>query len=462
MKTIDDTVRAWLEAPGHVLVVGYAKSGEAAASLLVRHGFRVTVNDQGDKPTDNLSLERLERAGVRFLFGGHPTAWTGEPVQFIVKNPGIPYHVPLIANAMEQGIPILTEVEVASWFLPSPIYAVTGSNGKTTTTTLIGRMLDASRLHPVVAGNIGTAISSLVEHHDKARPVVLELSSFQLMGTATFRPKIAALLNFYRAHLDYHGTYEAYQRAKWKLFANQTESDVAVLNFDQSLVQEGASRLPSEVHYFSATDAPFAHGAAVENGQLVLRRDGVSRPILDVADIALKGPHNLQNVLAAAAVAQAAGATDDAILQVASSFHGVEHRMEFVREVQGVKYYNDSKATNSDATRQALLAFEEGIVWIAGGLDRHLSFDALADVVRGRVKAGVFIGETKAQLLAMCEQADVANLATAESIEEAVAIAHRLTVSGDVVLLSPACASWDMFTSFEIRGSMFKDAVHRL
>ncbi|EPZ43906.1 UDP-N-acetylmuramoyl-L-alanine--D-glutamate ligase [Alicyclobacillus acidoterrestris] len=460
---LDITVRdQWLTRKGAVLVVGYAKSGAAAAELLTRHGFQVTVNERLARPDSDETLERLERAGVRFVFGGHPLTLADTPWQFVVKNPGIPYQMPLIAALQENHIPIFTEIEIASWFAASPFYAITGSNGKTTTTTLVGEMLAASKMHPAVAGNIGTVVSGLVDKLRAEQPVVLEVSSFQLLGTEWFHPRIAALLNFFPAHLDYHGTFEAYQAAKWRMFQNMGAGDVAVLNRDQPLVADGAKHLAPKIHWFSTEHADFDHGATVVDGHITLVKDGAPRALLPVAEMALKGHHNLQNLLAAACVAQAAGASDEAIAHVARTFQGVEHRLELVRVLDGIRFYNDSKATNPDACKQALQAFDKDVVWIAGGLDRGISFEPLEDYLRERVKAAILLGQTKEQLAATCQSAGVPDVTLVESLDEAVRAARARAKAGDVVLLSPACASWDMFTSFEVRGSMFKEAVHRL
>lgn len=454
------TPEAWLQAPGEVLVVGLGKSGTAAAALLARRGFRVTATDERDLDPADPAVAELASLGVELALGGHPAELAHRPWQFVAKSPGIPYHQPFIAELAKMSHVIVTDVEIAGWLEQRPIYAITGSNGKTTTTTLVGEMLKASGMNPIVAGNIGTPVCDVV-----AKPgdvLVLEVSSFQLEGTATFRPHGAALLNFYPAHLDYHGSYEAYQRAKWKLFANQTPDDVAVLNWDQSLIRDRAGQLAASVHGFSLEGAPFADGVGVIDGELVFVRAGERTPLLPVDQVALPGRHNLQNAAAAAALALAAGASEGAVAHVLRTFQGVEHRLEFVREVAGVRYYNDSKATNPDAARQALRSFPGGIVWIAGGLDRGLSFDSLLPDVAGRVRAAVLLGETREKLRDMLARAGVSSCAFASSMDEAVRAASRMAQPGDVVLLSPACASWDMFPSYEVRGSMFKEAVHRL
>lgn len=451
----------WRANPGRVLLLGFARSGGAAASLLVKHGFHVTVNDKSDRPECHSDLERLERAGVQFVFGSHPTWIAKQPWQFVVKNPGIPYAVPLVKELVSRKIPVLTEIEVASWWASVPLVAITGSNGKTTTTTLVGEMIRVANRPVAVAGNIGTALASVVEEQPVDGTIVLEVSSFQLVGTETFHPHVAALLNIQPAHLDYHGSFDAYARAKWRMFSQQTEDDIAVLNRDHPLVREGSSNLSAKVHWFSTLGADFMDGAGVVDDDVVLVQDGQSRVVLKVSDIGVKGVHNLRNFLAAAALSSASGVPDDAIAQVGMDFYGVEHRLEFVRQLAGVDFYNDSKATNPDACLQALAAFSQPVVWIAGGLDRGITFFDLVDDIRRHVRIAILLGESKHRLKEACDAAGVASVFV-ESVEDAVHEAHAFAKIGDVVLLSPACASWDMFTSFEVRGSMFKEAVHTL
>ncbi|MBF8377564.1 UDP-N-acetylmuramoyl-L-alanine--D-glutamate ligase [Alicyclobacillus mali] len=454
------TPETWLHAPGEALVVGLGKSGTAVASLLARRGFRVTATDERALDPSDPAVAPLAALGVDLVLGGHPEALAARPWQFVAKSPGIPYHQAFIAKLIQASHVIVTDVEIASWFETRPIYAITGSNGKTTTTTLVGEMLKASGYHPIVAGNIGTPVCDVVDQPGDL--LVLEVSSFQLDGTHTFHPQGGALLNFYPAHIDYHGSYEAYQQAKWKLFANQTADDVAILNWDQALVRDRASQLAPRVCGFSLEGAPFDEGVGVIDGALVAVRGRERTAILPVEHVALPGRHNLQNAAAAAAVALAVGASVEAVARVLATFQGVEHRLEFVREVSGVRYYNDSKATNPDAARQALRSFERGIVWIAGGLDRGISFDPLLPDISGRVRAAVLLGETREQLRDVIARAGVPTCVLVSSMEEAVHEASRIAEAGDVVLLSPACASWDMFPSYEVRGSMFKEAVHRL
>ncbi|GGI97153.1 UDP-N-acetylmuramoylalanine--D-glutamate ligase [Alicyclobacillus cellulosilyticus] len=444
-----------------ILVMGWGKSGEAAARLLLAHGARVTVTEQRPRQADDHAANELEALGAQLVFGEHPLSLLSPPPAFLVKNPGIPYHIPFVQEAMRRGIPVVTEVEVASWFLANPIYAITGSNGKTTTTTLVGEILTAAGLEPVVAGNIGRALCSVVGEVRPWQPLVVEVSSFQLAGTETFHPRIGALLNLYPAHLDYHGTFEQYAEAKRRLFRNMGPDDVAVLNADQPRVANEADRLQARVVWFGRHRDPGADGVYLHGETLVVRRGGVLESVLPVTALALPGAHNLENALAATAIAVWAGAPLAAVRHVLTRFRGVEHRLEFVRTVRGIDFYNDSKATNPSAALPALRSFQSGVVWIAGGLDRGDDFSALLPEL-SRVKAAILLGQAAPRLAAVCRAAGVPAVEEVPSLEAAVHRAMRHAMPGDVVLLSPACASWDMFPSFEVRGRMFKDLVHTL
>jgi UDP-N-acetylmuramoylalanine--D-glutamate ligase len=455
--------------PGQqVLVMGLARSGEAVARLLMQHGVSVTLNEAKPRPENDQSIRLLEDLGAVAVFGGHPLDLLGDVTSsklapdYIVKNPGIPYHVPLLREAEARQIPIYTEIEVASWLAKSPIYAITGSNGKTTTTTLVGQILSDAGQQPSVAGNIGTPFSAVVETLSEKSPVVLEVSSFQLLGISKFHPKIAAWLNVYPAHLDYHGSMDAYVEAKFSLFQNMTSADYAVLNYDHEIVRHHAAQMDATVVWFSRTPSKFDNGTYLQGETLMLVKDGIQQPIVEVSQLSLKGSHNLENLLAAAAITAFAGVPVDVIARGLTAFRGVEHRTEFVACVRGVDYYNDSKATNAQAALGALRGFSVPIVWIAGGLDRGVKFEELREDLRTRVKVAILLGESAPILGQVCEEVGVSSVFFVASLEEAVHMASTQAKSGEVVLLSPACASWDMFDSFEQRGSMFKDAVHRL
>ncbi|MFE1625850.1 UDP-N-acetylmuramoyl-L-alanine--D-glutamate ligase [Brevibacillus reuszeri] len=441
-----------------VVVLGMAKSGVAVAKLLHRFGAHVVVNDR--KPREESpGAEELEALGITVICGYHPDDLVHSGVSLLVKNPGIPYEAAPVTRALELGIPVVTEVELAYKIAKAPIIGITGSNGKTTTTTLVGLILKQANISSMVGGNIGTVLSGLAETAQPDEWLVAELSSFQLMGTKEFRPRIGVLLNLYPAHLDYHHSMEEYLDAKLKLFANQTEEDVAILPYDQSEIVNQCGHLAARTYFFSKTQE-VSRGAYVKEG-MILYADGEGRveEIMAVKDITV--PH-VDNALAAILVTLLAGADKQSIVTVLSTFAGVEHRMEFVASINGVNYFNDSKATNPEAASRALQACKEPVVWICGGLDRGVDFRELLPVISGRVKAVVAIGETAPILLERAEEAGINERIRVDTVDKAVLAASQLAQPGDVVLLSPACASWDMFPSFEVRGSMFKDGVHRL
>ncbi|GIM47451.1 UDP-N-acetylmuramoylalanine--D-glutamate ligase [Collibacillus ludicampi] len=445
----------------NILVLGLARSGAAVARLLHTQGARVTVNDMKERESLGPEVEELEERGIPVILGGHPEGIVSPAVDLIVKNPGIPYTATPVKKALQLGIPVVTEVEIAYLYCKAPILGITGSNGKTTTTTLTGKILEEAGLKPVVAGNIGRALSEIVSTVRSDQWVVAELSSFQLMGTLEFRPRIAVLLNLYEAHLDYHGTLEAYRQAKSRLFINQKEDDIAVLNADQPLVMELASSIRARIFPFSRTKR-LHEGVFVQDGVIIARKDGQEREICNVSEVALPGEHNLENALAATAASFAAGACEQAIRTVLMRFRGVEHRLEYVGAKDGVKYYNDSKATNSQAALRAITSFPERVILIAGGLDRGDDFHLLIPVFQKHVKAIVTLGQSADKLLLAAEKAGVSKRIKVSRIEEAVQVAKSLAEPGDTVLLSPACASWDMYKSFEERGRIFKQAVHTM
>jgi UDP-N-acetylmuramoylalanine--D-glutamate ligase len=445
----------------NIIVLGLARSGVAVAKLLSRLGARVTVNDR--KPRSECpEAAELEQLGIPVICGGHPEDLIGDHIDLLVKNPGIPYHVPLVQQALSRNIPVVTEVEIAWRITNSPIAAITGSNGKTTTTTLVGEMLQAGGVKARVAGNIGKALTEVVEELAADEWLVAELSSFQLKGTERFRPRVGALLNVVSAHLDYHKNMSDYVCSKSKLFQNQTAQDIAVLNWDSDTCRKVAETVPGEIWWFSRRER-VDRGVDVEEGWITLRLPGAEDQRLMPADeVALPGAFNLENALAAAAVAWGCGCPAKAIRETLSSFTGVEHRMEFVREVNGIRFYNNSKATNAEATMGALQAFDSPIVLVAGGLDRGVDFRELLPLFRSRLKGIVTYGQAGPVLMERAKEAEVPLRETAEGVAEAAQKAARLAEAGDVVLLSPACASWDMYTSFEERGRIFKQAVHSL
>ncbi|MFC7372078.1 UDP-N-acetylmuramoyl-L-alanine--D-glutamate ligase [Fictibacillus iocasae] len=439
----------------YVLVVGLAKSGFAAANILHDLGAYVTVNDYSPRE-GNKEAEALEHKEIKTVCGGHPLELLDEPVDLIVKNPGIPYSNPLIHEAVRRQIPIVTEIEIASIVAKADILAITGSNGKTTTTTLTGLMLEGSGRKPVVAGNIGTVLSEMAAKSTDQEILVAELSSFQLQGTETFHPRIAVLLNLFEAHLDYHGSFEDYGHAKGRIFANQTEKDYAVYNADDEKVSSLALRSKAKKVPFSASSI-LNEGGYVKDGALYFYDEEIIR----VNEIALPGKHNLENILAAVCAAKLAGASRENIQEVLKTFTGVKHRLQFVDEVAGVKIYNDSKATNILATSAALSAFQSPVILLAGGLDRGNSFDEMIPFLSG-VKGIVCFGQTAKKLEEAARKAGIETIIMADNVEDAVPKGFSIASDGDVLLLSPACASWDQYKSFEQRGDMFINSVHKL
>ncbi len=438
-----------------ILVLGLAKSGVTAAALLHKLGAFVTVNDF--KPlSENTEAQGLLEQGITVICGSHPVELLEEGFELVVKNPGIPYTNPMVMRAMEKKIPVITEVELAWQISEAPFIGITGTNGKTTTTTLIFEMLKQGAKNPLIAGNIGTVASGVAQEATKENTIVIELSSFQLMGIEKFRPKIAVLTNLYDAHLDYHGTRTGYHAAKANITKNQGDGDYLVYNADQEETAVIARESNACLVPFSST-RDLGRGAYTSDGWLCF--DG--EKVLHREDVALPGEHNLENILSALASAKLSGVSNEAIQSVLKTFTGVRHRLQFVVEKDGIKIYNDSKATNILATQKALEAFDAPIVLLAGGLDRGNGFDELIPYMKN-VKALITFGQTAAKLEEAGRRAGIKSLVRADNVEGAVPEAYRLSNPGDVILLSPACASWDQYKTFEVRGDMFIEAVHKL
>ncbi|MCY8912939.1 UDP-N-acetylmuramoyl-L-alanine--D-glutamate ligase [Bacillus atrophaeus] len=440
----------------HFLVLGLAKSGYAAASILNEKGAYVVVNDQ--KPfEENEPAQKLSNKGIDVICGEHPTSlFDQHRITVLIKNPGIPYENVMVQEAEKRGIPVWTEIELAYYVTDAKFIGITGSNGKTTTTTLIYEMLKADSQKALIAGNIGTVASEVAYHADGDEWIVTELSSFQLMGTHAFRPHISLILNVFDAHLDYHHSRENYEKAKQNVYLHQLESDTAVVNQDDETVVRLAEAGKAASLAFSATK-PLERGACVKDGMILFDNEA----ILSLEDVVLPGAHNLENILAAVAVVKTAGASNEAIKKVLTSFTGVKHRLQYVTTIQDRKFYNDSKATNVLATSKALSAFEKPVLLLAGGLDRGNGFDELKPYMQN-VKAILTFGQTAPKLEKLGAELGIQHVKRVDNVEQAVSAAFALSNEGDVILLSPACASWDQFKTFEERGDMFIDAVHML
>ncbi len=436
-----------------VLVLGSAKSGEAAARLLHAHGAHVIVNDMAEKGEREKELEAL---GIKVICGGHPEEVIEDHYDLIVKNPGIPYTNPVLQKAMEKGVPIWTEIELAYLATEAPIIAITGSNGKTTTTALLYYMLHIGKKQPTLAGNIGTVASSVSPQLTQEELLILEVSSFQLMGIETFKPHIAIWTNIYDAHLDFHGSRDAYIDAKSQITSQQTEDDYFIYNADQQELVEVAKQTKAKTIPFTVKGKQ-AEGISVDEAYLYWQGE----PIITRESIQLPGEHNLENIAAATAAALLVSCDKESIHHVLSSFTGVKHRMQFVKEWQGVRFYNDSKATNTLATKSALSSFEQPIHLIAGGLDREHSFESLRPYMKN-VQSVAAIGETKKRFASFAKEENVPHVAEATTMRDAVEKVLAHVKPGEIVLLSPACASWDEYKSFEERGNQFIEAVQQL
>lgn len=441
-----------------VLVVGLGKSGVASALFLKKHGARVTVSDA--KPEDQLRSEipLLLDHGITVETGGHGDR-TFRGQDLIVVSPGVPVDAPHLVQARALGEPVIGEIELAAQFLPGPIVAITGSNGKTTTTTLAGEILSAGGLRTVVGGNIGTPAITLVERATADTWAVLEVSSFQLETVQTFRPRIAVILNITPDHLDRHRTFEAYASAKARIFENQQSDDFAVLNEDDPACVNLAKRVNAQLFWFSRRKE-VQRGAWVSDGRILFRDAAGQQEIMLVADIPLKGAHNVENALAGVCVGMLAGARPERIREAIRNFKAVEHRLEFVARIRNVDYYNDSKATNVDATIKALESFPANIHLILGGKDKGSDYSVLNDLLRQRVKRVYTIGAAAAKIESQIKGA--ADIFHAETLEKAILRAAQDSQPSDIVLLAPACASFDQFDSYEHRGRVFKDVVKSL
>lgn len=435
-----------------VLILGLAKSGVAAAQLLHKLGAFVTVNDR--QPfEESKDAQFLLSEGITVISGYHPEHILDEGYEYVVKNPGIPYDNPIVEDAIQRGIPVWTEVELAYLVSEAPFIGITGSNGKTTTTTLLYHLLNIAGKKPLIAGNIGTVACSVAEKAEPDHVIVTELSSFQLMGIQQFRPKIAIWTNLYEAHLDYHGDFEAYGEAKYQITANQTEEDWLIYNADQRIVSLYAEKSDAQKIPFSVLGKASV-GISADEEMIYWQGE----PILKRSIIALPGKHNLENILCATAAALISGCTVETIVHVLSSFTGVRHRTQYVRDWKNRKFYNDSKATNTLATKSALEAFRQPTILCCGGLDRGHSFEEMRanmDYVKGMV---VF-GETADRLVEFGRSCGIVNIVKADGMQDVVGKAVSLSDEGDVILLSPACASWDQYPNYEIRGDEFIRAV---
>ena len=446
----------------NILVLGLGKSGFAVCKILLKLGAKVTINDKADL-SKNDHAQELQKDGVRVIGGHHPVElFDQEHFDYLVKNPGIPYENPMVQKAEALKVPIITEPEIALAVSEAPYVCVTGSNGKTTTVMLTQQILDhylaKSGHHSYAVGNIGMPISEVAPKVSKDDILVVEISSFQLLGVTDIDPKAAAIVDIYHnVHLDYHKTFENYVNAKLNVTRTQTAADYFLANFDQNdiLAQEKKAS-PAKMLTFSEVSPQADY--YIGKDYLYHGKDAMMK----IADIKLPGEHNLQNCLVAIGLSTLMGAGKDDIQAVLSTFGGARHRLQYVTRLNGVNIYNDSKSTNIEAATVAIQAFKQPEVLIAGGLDRGFVFDSLVDLFKEHVKAMVLYGETKYLLADSARKAGIKDIVIVDELSEAVPAAFKLTKPGDILLFSPACASWDQFKTFEQRGDRFIEYVKEL
>lgn len=443
-----------------ILVIGAARSGCAAADFLSKKGALVTLTDGKSPEQLGNVLDPLKEGSIEFVLGREPEI-KRQAFHYAVISPGVPLHIPLAKKLHRAGIPLTGELEVAFQYSKSPIVAITGTNGKTTTTSLIGQIFADAKRTAFVGGNIGIPLVSAVEGLGAEDVIVAEVSSFQLETIDAFRPKVAVVLNITPDHLDRHKTMGGYTKAKARIFENQHRTDYTVLNYDDPRVRKLADQSPGRVVFFSRKEE-LDQGFFVKEGIIRVKTEDDCINVIHTDDIYIKGKHNLENALAAAAAAFYLGVSPQDIAATLKGFTGVAHRLEFVREVAGVTYINDSKGTNPDSTMKALEAYDQPILLIAGGKNKGNDFTKLVKAMKKKVRALILVGEAALDLREAAEKQGLTAVYPADTFPETVSLARKLARPGDLVLLSPACTSWDMFRDYEERGDLFKKLVNEL
>jgi len=442
----------------NISILGMARSGLALAKTLKELGANVFVSDLKNENNLKSETKELKRLKIDFETGGHTQKLLQEK-DYLVLSPGVPGDIPIVKEAEFLGIPVFSEVEVAYWLCPSEIVAITGSNGKTTTTTLVGEILKKAGKETSVAGNIGVAFSGILNQISSSGIVVLEVSSFQLEKIQEFKPKVSAILNLSPDHLDRYPNLDSYIQTKFRIFENQDNSDFAVLNYDDPILRKKASEIKAPVLFFS-TQAELEEGGYLKDKNLIIKLGGKEKRITDINQIGIKGPHNLSNAACASLIATILGVKGGAVAEVLKEFKGVEHRLEPVAEINGIRFINDSKATNVDSVWYALQSVDKPVILIAGGKDKGGDFSKLADLIKEKVKLLILIGQAREKIKSTLGH--LTETVEAQDLAEAVQIANKKAQTGDAVLLSPACASFDMFLNFEERGKTFKQEVAKL
>lgn len=440
-----------------VLVIGLARSGKAAAKILSGLGADVTVTDNKKKEELADVLEELKDYKLNVCVGGYPAVDTGD-TELIIISPGVPFNIPPVQSALEKGIPVWSELELAYRLCKGTLIAITGTNGKTTTTALTGHIFRRAGYPVIIAGNIGSPLIGEVVKSTKRHIIVVEVSSFQLEGVHSFKPKVAVLLNLTPDHLDRHGTMDNYLRIKSRIFAYQTSEDYTVLNYDDELIRPLASQTSARVLFFSK-DHNLEEGVYVQEGNIVACINGRRETICNINELGIPGEHNLENALAAVASAAIMRVNSREVGSSLKEFSGVPHRLEHAGKLEGVTFINDSKGTNPEATLKALQAFKSPVILIAGGKNKGSDFCSLASAICKRVKAVLLVGEAAPVMRQALLDRGFTNITLVNDFQKVVSEAFKLAESGDVVLMSPACASWDMFKNYEERGESFKRQV---
>lgn len=443
----------------NVLILGLAVSGVSTAKALDKLGSKITVTDMKSEDELKEQLAGLKDVNINYVLESNDVDL--DDIDLIVKSPGIPVDVPIVKEALEKGIEVVTDIELAYRVSNNKFIAITGTNGKTTTTALTGELIKNAGLKCHVTGNIGVGILWEAVNSEEGDIFVIEASSFQLESTKYFEPQVSVITNITPDHLNWHKTYDNYVKAKKKVFINQQKGEYTILNYDDLLLREIGKDVKSNLIYFSSSNK-LDRGVYVDNHQIIINDGLKTVNVMDCNDIKIPGKHNLENALAVVSIGWVLGIDTEVIAETLREFEGVEHRIEYVVNISGIDFYNDSKGTNPDASIKAIEALQEPIILIAGGMDKGTGFEEFIESFNNKVKALILLGETKEKIKETAISKGFSNIYIVDNIEEAVNKSFELAVSGDKVLLSPACASWDMFKSYEERGRIFKHAVMNL
>lgn len=444
-----------------VLLVGLAKTGISTIKHLDKLGAKIVVNDIKDKSKLVEILDELKSLNnVEYILGYHPEKI--DDISMAVVSPGVPLDLPFILKLKENNIEIIGEVELAYRLSKNPVFiGITGTNGKTTTTSLVGEIFKKANVDTYIVGNIGNPVIDTIDSANEKSVLVTELSSFQLESIQSFRPNVSAVLNVTEDHLNRHHTMKNYIEAKSKIFMNQTSEDFCILNYDDLEVRELSKKCNAKIIYFSRTKK-IDNGIYLDEANNIVINIDEKITLLNKEDLSLPGNHNLENAMAAVGICYVSNVSLEIIKEVLKNFNGVEHRQEFVKSINDIMFVNDSKGTNPDSTIKAIQSYKRPIILIAGGMDKQSSFDELLEVAKENVKALVLLGETSSIIYDCAKNKGFTNIHVVKNMEEAVNTSYEISQSGDVVLLSPACASWDMYKSFEVRGKDFKDNVNNI